>query len=237
VEPELNEFGQPVGTPVPGWTPRPQPPRTAMTGRFCTVEPLDPERHAAQLFAAFAEDDGRMWTYLPRGPFASADDYRQWAESAARLDDPLTHAIIDNASGEAVGTAAYMRIEPSVGVIEVGSITSSSRLQRRPAASEAMYLMMRRVFDELGYRRYEWKCHSLNMPSRAAALRLGFQYEGLFRQATITRGRNRDTMWFSVIDRDWPALRTAFERWLDPANFDAAGQQRRSLASLRSPIA
>ena len=157
-----------------------------------------------------------------------------WAEGAARLDDPLTHAIIDNATGAAVGTAAYMRIDRHSGVIEVGSITYSPRLQRRPAGTEAMYLMMRRVFDELGYRRYEWKCNSLNMPSRAAALRLGFQYEGMFRQATIARGRNRDTTWFSVIDREWPALRVAFERWLDPANFDAAGQQRRSLASFRS---
>ena len=237
MQPELNEFGQPVGAPVPGWTARPMPPRTAMAGRFCTVEPLDPERHATQLFAAFAEDDGRMWTYLPRGPFASAADYREWAEGAARLNDPLTHAIMDHATGEAVGTAAFMRIEPAVGVIEVGSITYSPRLQRRPAGTEAMYLMMRRVFDELGYRRYEWKCNSLNMPSRAAALRLGFQYEGLFRQATITRGRNRDTTWFSVIDSEWPALRSAFERWLDPANFDAAGRQRQSLASFRSPAA
>jgi len=234
MEPELNEFGQPVGTSVPGWTPRSPPPRTAMMGRFCTVEPLAPQRHAASLFAAFAEDDGRMWTYLPRGPFASAGEYREWAESAALLDDPLTHAIIDNATGQAVGTAAYMRIDAASGVIEVGSITYSPRLQRRPAGTEAMYLMMRRVFDELGYRRYEWKCDSLNAPSRAAAQRLGFRYEGLFRQATLTRGRNRDTAWFSVIDSEWPALRGAFERWLDPANFDAAGQQRRSLASFRS---
>jgi RimJ/RimL family protein N-acetyltransferase len=233
MEPELNEFGQPVGSPVPGWTKRPIPPRTAMTGRFCTVAPLDPVRHAAPLFAAFAEDDGRMWTYLPRGPFASAADYREWAEGAARLDDPLTHAIVDNASGQAVGTAAYMRIDAAFGVIEVGSITFSPRLQRQPAGTEAMYLMMRRVFDELGYRRYEWKCNSLNAPSRAAALRYGFQYEGLFRQVQITRGHNRDTTWFSVIDSEWPGLRAAFEGWLDPTNFDAAGQQRRSLASFR----
>jgi RimJ/RimL family protein N-acetyltransferase len=235
--PDLNEFGQPVGEPVPDWTKRPAPPRTPLSGRFCTVEPLDPQRHAPPLFAAFAEDDGRMWTYLPRGPFASLAEYRQWAEGAARLDDPLTHAIIDNATGQAVGTAAYMRIDAAFGVIEVGSITYSPRLQRRPAGTEAMYLMMRRVFDELGYRRYEWKCNSLNVPSRAAALRLGFRYEGLFRQATITRGRNRDTAWFSVIDRDWPALRTAFEGWLDPANFDRDGRQRHSLASLRPPAA
>jgi len=230
-----NLLGQPVGAPVAGWSPRPRPPRTAIAGRFCTVEPLDPERHAAQLFAAYAEDrEGRMWTYLPRGPYASPDEYRSFAETACQNDDPLVHTILDNNSGEAVGTASYMRIEPSVGVIEIGSITYSPRLQRRPAATEAMYLMMRRVFDELGYRRYEWKCDSLNQPSRAAAARLGFRYEGLFRQASITRGGNRDTTWFSVIDSEWPALRTAFERWLDPANFATDGTQRHSLASLRS---
>ncbi len=230
-----NALGQPVGTPLPGWSPRPRPPRTAMAGRFCTVAPLDPERDAAQLFAAYADDrDGRMWTYLPRGPYASLDEYRAWADAACRADDPLVHSIIDNTSGEAVGTAAYMRIEPEVGVIEIGSITWSPRLQRRPAGTEAMYLMMRRVFDELAYRRYEWKCNSLNMPSREAAVRLGFRYEGLFRQATITRGHNRDTAWFSIIDSEWPALRTAFERWLDPANFAADGTQRRGLASFRT---
>jgi RimJ/RimL family protein N-acetyltransferase len=205
-----------------------------MVGRFCTVEPLDPERHAAQLFLAYAEDaPGRMWTYLPRGPYASLEEYREWARAACRDDDPLVHAIIDNATGEAVGTAALMRIEPEAGIIEIGSITYSPRLQRRPAGTEAMYLIMRRVFDELGYRRYEWKCNALNAPSRAAALRYGFQYEGLFRQATITRGRNRDTTWFSIIDSEWPAVRSAFEGWLDPENFDAEGRQRHSLASLR----
>jgi RimJ/RimL family protein N-acetyltransferase len=228
---ERNEFGQPVGPPVPGWTSRPAPPRTAMTGRFCTVEPLDPERHAAALFAAFAEDDGRMWTYLPRGPFATADEYRDWAEGAARLDDPLTHAIIDNATGQAVGTAAYMRIDAAFGVIEIGSITYSPLLQRRPAGTEAMYLMMRRVFDELGYRRYEWKCDALNAPSRAAAQRLGLRYEGMFRQATVYKARNRDTCWFSILDSEWPALKTRFEAWLAPDNFDAEGRQRQRLQS------
>lgn len=234
MEEHHNQFGQPVGAPLPGWSPRKLPPRTAMTGGFCTVEPLDPARHAAQLFDAFADDtEGRMWTYLPRGPYASINEYRDWAEAASRADDPLVHTIVDRATGEAVGTAALMRIEPEAGVIEVGSITYSPRLQRRPAGTEAMYLLMRRVFDELGYRRYEWKCNSLNAPSRAAASRLGFCYEGLFRQATIARGRNRDTSWFSIIDSEWPALRTAFERWLDPANFDARGRQHQSLASLR----
>jgi RimJ/RimL family protein N-acetyltransferase len=210
------------------------PPRTPMIGRFCAVAPLDPDRHAAQLFAAYAEDrEHRMWTYLPREPYPSVEACFVWAKDAASCDDPLTQAIIDNHSGEAVGTAAYMNIEPAVGVIEVGSITYSPRLQRRPAGTEAMYLMMRRVFDELGYRRYEWKCNALNAPSRAAAVRLGFRYEGLFRQAMVVKGRNRDTAWFSVIDSEWPALRAAFERWLDPANFASDGQQLASLSRLR----
>ena len=173
-----------------------------------------------------------MWTYLPRGPYASLDEYRSFAEAACRADDPLVHTILDNATGEAVGTASYMRIEPTVGVIEIGSITYSPRLQRRPAATEAMYLMMRRVFDELGYRRYEWKCNALNAPSRAAAERYGFRFEGIFRQADVVKGRNRDTAWFSITDREWPRIKAAFERWLDPGNFDDAGRQRVSLSAL-----
>jgi RimJ/RimL family protein N-acetyltransferase len=233
-----NELGQPVGAPLPGWSPRSRPPWTPMQGRLCAVEPLDPGRHAAALFAANAEDrDGRMWTYLPWGPFAALADYRAWVEAACRIEDPFYHAIIDGPSGQPVGVAALLRIDPNAGSIEVGGIAYSPRLQRRPAATEAMYLMMRRVFDELGYRRYEWKCNALNAPSRAAALRLGFQYEGLFRQAMVTKGRNRDTAWFSVIDREWPVLREAFERWLDPGNFDGAGRQRESLWRLREAIA
>jgi len=233
-EQRLNEFGQPIGPPLPGWSPRPLPPRTAVEGRFCRVEPLDLERHAAQLFAANSDDrDGRNWTYLPYGPFPSFGPFRDWVEAASRTRDPLRHAIIDLGSGAAVGVASLMRIDPAAGVIEIGGITYSPRLQRKPAATEAMYLLMRRVFDELGYRRYEWKCDSLNAASRAAAERLGFRYEGLFRQATVYKGRSRDSVWFSILDSEWPALRTGFERWLDPANFDAAGRQRASLARLR----
>ena len=206
-----------------------------MPGRFCAVEPLDPERHTADLFAAYAADrEGRLWTYYPYGPFAEPDDYRRWADTACADPSRLFHAIRDAATGKAVGVAAYINAQPTIGSVEVGSLVFSPLLQRRPAATEAMYLMMRRAFDELGYRRYEWKCDSLNAPSRAAAERLGFRYEGLFRQATITRGRNRDTTWFSIVDSEWPALRSAFEGWLDPANFAADGRQRRTLASFRT---
>jgi RimJ/RimL family protein N-acetyltransferase len=231
-----NELGQPIGAALPNWSPRPLPPRAPIEGRYSRVEPLEPARHAADLFAANSDDlEGCNWTYLPYGPFASFGLYREFLEAAARRNDPLVHAIVDGASGRAVGVASLMRIDPAAGVIEVGGINYSPRLQRRPAATEAMYLLMRRVFDELGYRRYEWKCDSLNVPSRSAAQRLGFRYEGLFRQATVYKGRNRDTAWFSILDSEWPGLRSAFEHWLDPANFDSEGRHRATLQSLRAP--
>src|SRR5215469_4813367 len=233
----FNELGQPIGFPLPHWTPRPRPPRSAMEGRYCRVEPVDPARDAADLYAAYKLDkEGRNWTYLPYGPFARFDGYRDWLERASRVDDPLVHCIIEQRSGRAVGVASYMRIDTSAGVIEVGGINYSPLLQRTPAATEAMYLMMRRVFDELGYRRYEWKCDALNAPSRAAAQRLGFQYEGMFRQATVYKERNRDTCWFSILDSEWLDLKAAFERWLAPDNFDAAGRQRQRLSPTGRPI-
>ena len=226
-----NEHGQPIGEPVPGWTARPRPPRLGMAGRWCELVPLDPARHAEALHAAFAADrSGRMWTYMPYGPFAAPADYRRWAEAVAPSEDPLFHVVLDRRSGLAAGVAAYLRIEPAVGVIEVGHIALAPALQRTAAATEAMYLLLRRAFDELGYRRYEWKCDALNAPSRAAALRLGLSFEGIFRQATLYKGRNRDTAWFALIDRDWPERRAALEAWLDPANFDIEGRQVRPLA-------
>ncbi|MGK3996340.1 GNAT family N-acetyltransferase [Sorangium sp. So ce1024] len=228
-----NSLGQPIGHPLPDWTPRPPPPREPLIGRTCRVEPIDPDRHAADLHEADLLDvEGRSWTYLPYGPFATLKDYRAWMEATCLGNDPLFHAIVDAATGRAVGVASYMRIDPKNGVIEVGHIHYSPRLQRTPAATEAMYLMMRRVFDELGYRRYEWKCHALNAASRAAAARLGFRFEGVFRQATVVKGRSRDTAWHAIIDGEWPAAKAAFERWLDPSNFDASGRQRQSLSAL-----
>ncbi|HWB46202.1 MAG TPA: GNAT family protein [Hyphomicrobiaceae bacterium] len=223
----------PVGRPLPDWTARAAPPRTPMQGRFCRLEPLDPARHARALFDANSLDrEGRNWTYLFVGPFADFAAYQAWLEKVAPSNDPLFHTIIDESNGKPVGVATFMRIDPPNGVIEVGNINYSPLLQRKPAATEAMFLMMRRVFDELGYRRYEWKCDSLNAPSRAAALRLGFQFEGIFRQAVVYKGRNRDTAWFSIIDSEWPALKRAYEQWLRPENFDAAGQQKQKLSAL-----
>jgi RimJ/RimL family protein N-acetyltransferase len=223
-----NEMGQPIGPPLAGWTARPRPPRTPITGRLCRVEPVDVERHAADLFAG--NTNPASWTYLFYGPFPDFDAYRKWLVGISALDDPLFYAIVESASGKALGVASYMRIDPSNGVIEVGHLNFSPSLQRTAAATEAMYLMMRRAFDELGYRRYEWKCDSLNAPSRRAAERLGFTYEGEFRQAIVYKGRSRDTSWYSILDSEWPARKSAFERWLAPDNFDASGLQRRRLA-------
>jgi len=231
-----NAFGQRIGHPVPGWRAPAAPPREPLRGRYCTVEPLDAARHTADLFAANRVDrEGRNWTYLPYGPFEAEAAYRAWVEKFAAGNDPLFQAVIDGETGKAVGVASYMRIDLPNGVIEVGGINYSPLLQRKPAGTEAMFLMMQRVF-ELGYRRYEWKCDSLNAPSRAAAQRYGFSYEGLFRQATVYKERNRDTAWYSILDGEWPALQAAFTRWLAPENFDAAGRQRVGLSTFTGPL-
>jgi RimJ/RimL family protein N-acetyltransferase len=232
----LDGSGQPIGFALDTWKPPRRPPREPMAGRFCRVEPLDPDRHAAHLHDANALDtQGRIWTYLPYGPFETLEDYLGWTNDRCRGEDPLFHAIVDSATGKAAGIASYLRIAPAIGSIEVGHINYSPPLQRTPAATEAMYLMMKRAF-ELGYRRYEWKCDALNAKSRAAAQRLGLSFEGVFRQATVYKGRNRDTAWYAAIDREWPALEGAFSRWLHPTNFDERGKQRVRLADLTAPI-
>ena len=231
-----NPLNQLIGFPVPDWTSPPWPPNEPMVGRYCRVERLEPERHAADLFEANSVDQaGRNWTYLAYGPFDTLAEYRQWMAADCSGTDPLFHAIVDQTTGKAAGVASYLRIDPKPGSIEVGHINFSPLLQRKPAATEAMFLMMQRAFD-LGYRRYEWKCDALNAPSRKAALRLGLSYEGIFRQATLYKQRNRDTAWFAAIDQEWPQLREAFTRWLAPENFADSGQQRVSLSTLTAPI-
>ena len=232
----LNNLGQPIGSPLPGWQPPPYPPREPLPGQFCRLEPLDLDRHAEALYAADADDaDGRSWTYLTYGPFVTLATYRDWMRATCLGDDPQFFAIIDTANGRPAGVASYLRISPASGSIEVGHIHYSSSLAMKPAATEAMFLMMQRAF-ELGYRRYEWKCDSLNAASRSAAQRLGLSFEGIFRQATVYKGRNRDTSWYAAVDGEWPKLRAAFETWLAPANFDATGQQRTRLSDLTRPI-
>ena len=226
---------QPVGAPLPDWRPAAPPAAEPLSGCGVRLEPLHPARHADALFAAYrAAADGRDWTYLPVGPFASADAFRAYLDAIARTADPLHYAVVDNASGLALGTLALMRQQPAHGVIEVGCVAFSPALQGTRLATAAQFLLMSYVFDRLGYRRYEWKCDRLNQRSRRAAQRLGFRYEGTFRQAMVYKGRNRDTAWFSIIDAEWPPIRAALLRWLDADNFDAHGRQRARLASLRA---
>jgi RimJ/RimL family protein N-acetyltransferase len=268
MEQPLNELGQPVGELLPDWKPPEWPRREAMRGRFCRLEPIEPARHAAGLFAADSLDAaGASWTYLPYGPFRSFDEYAEWMQVFCLKDDPLFFAIVGEGRGmgseergtggppnraplaaqssnldprssllvpapQPLGVSAYLNINPKAGSIEVGHVHYSPRLQQRPAATETQYLLMRHAF-ELGYRRYEWKAHALNAASRAAALRLGFTFEGVFRQAAVVKGRNRDTAWYSITDAEWPRVRAAFERWLAPENFDAAGKQRVRLGEMR----
>ena len=201
-----------------------------MHGKHCDVIPLTPDLHARDIHQANLLDrENRIWVYLAYGPFDTEEEYRKWMDETCLGDDPQFYAIADKATGKAAGLASYLRIDPNNGVIEVGHINFAPPLQRSIAATEAMYLMMTRVFDDLGYRRYEWKCDALNARSCRAAERLGFTYEGTFRQAMVYNGRNRDSAWYSIIDREWPKLRQKFRAWLDPANFDKAGKQRSRL--------
>jgi RimJ/RimL family protein N-acetyltransferase len=228
---EINAFGQPVGLPVAGGFPRPRPPHVTLTARYGSLVPLR-EAQAEGLFQAFSKDtDGRSWTYMPGEPWKSVAETRAWCRTAQASADPMFWCIEDT-NGAPMGFCSFLRIEPDVGSIEVGNIHFAPGLQRTRLATEVMFVLMRFAFDELGYRRYEWKCDALNAPSRAAARRLGFTFEGVFRQARIVKGRNRDTAWFSVLDSEWPALRDSFDTWLDPANFDDEARQRQSLSAL-----
>ena len=227
---------QPIGFYIGDWTPPNRPPAEPMIGQYCRLERLAPERDGQSLFDAYALDTkGRNWTYLPQGPFENYPDFLNWLSAMAKLDDPFFFTIIDAASQTGVGVASYLRITPPAGSIEVGHIHYSPLLQRKPAATEAMYLMMKQAFA-FGYRRYEWKCDALNSPSRIAAQRLGLSYEGIFRQATVYKQRNRDTAWYAAIDREWPYLKQAFEQWLDPNNFDNDGNQKTRLSMLTAPL-
>jgi len=223
----------PIGPEVPA-QPAPRPERRVLPGRFVRLEPLDPQAHGPSLWQeTHGADSAQRWQYLFEAPFPDEASFREFLTRKAASQDPLFFAIVDQRSGRAVGYETLMRIDPAHRCIEVGSILYGRSLQRTPGATEAQFLLMRHAFDDLGYRRYEWKCNALNAPSRRAALRFGFTFEGVFRKHMIIRGRSRDTAWYSIVDDEWPAIRAAFERWLAPENFDAAGIQRRSLASLR----
>lgn len=222
----LNALGLPIGAELADWTPRLVPPRATLEGQYASVVPFDAESHCSDLHAANQEDsENRIWAYLGYGPFDSEDAYRDFMTVFCATDDPQFYSLVDKESGRVGGIASYLRIDPDMGVIEVGHINYAPPLQRTIAATEAMFLMMKHVFDDLGYRRYEWKCDALNARSCRAAERLGFTYEGTFRQAMVYSGRNRDTAWYSIIDSEWPTLMASFQAWLDPSNFEASGRQ------------
>ena len=220
------------------WMPARIPERATIAGGTVRLEPIDPATHARPLFASShgPETDPDLWLYMAVGPFATQEEFARWLATCAASSDPLYFAVVDERTGRPAGMVSYLRITPAHGVIEIGSIWFSPALQRTRQATEAIFLLARHAFEDLGYRRLEWKCNALNARSRRAAERFGFCYEGLFRQHMVVKGRNRDTAWFAMTDRDWPSARNAFEQWLAPENFDAAGQQRQTLAAIRAVI-
>ncbi len=224
------QISRPVGFAVPDWTAPPRPTGEVLDGQYVRLEPLNAEAHAALLYRAYQGYDW-LWDYFWCGPFHSAAQFHRWVREMEEDSGMEFYAIFSKAERTFTGVAAYLRINPSAGSIEVGSINFAPVMQGTSAATEAMFLMMQWAFDN-GYRRYEWKCDALNGTSRRAAQRLGLSYEGIFRQALVYKGRNRDTAWFAAIDREWPALKAAFEAWLSPNNFDEAGQQRERLSDL-----
>jgi RimJ/RimL family protein N-acetyltransferase len=211
---------------------RGRPQRAVLSGERVRLEPVDRARHGAALLAA-AEGDRHLWDYLPYGPFAGEDAFGEHLDRQAGSDDPLFYAVVEATSGRAAGVVSFLRIEPAHGCIEIGHIWFGAPLQRTAAATETIHLLARHAFEELGYRRLEWKCDAANARSRRAAERFGFTFEGIFRQHMIVKGRNRDTAWYSILDGDWPAVSAGFEAWLAPENFDADGRQRRALGRLR----
>ena len=232
--PEVNEYGQPVGDRI-AWAPRSRPQPVTLSGAYLVVEPLT-AAHASALHAALCGSADRpLWTYRPTEPPPDVAAMAALIEAHLGDADLVTFALVPR-DGTAEGIASFTRIDPANGQVEIAGVLFSRRLQRTRAATEAVHLTMRYAFEDLGYRRFEWKCDSLNEPSRRAARRLGFRYEGRFRHHMVTKSRNRDTDWFSVTDTEWPAVRAAHRAWLDPDNFDAAGRQRNSLSSLTEPL-
>ena len=220
-----------LGSAVPGWSERPAPTGATVEGRFARLEKLDAARHGANLWAAVKDND-HIWDFLAYGPFANEAGFTAWLATRAALTDPLYYTVLEKKTGRALGCLTLMETRPAMGVIEVGHIFYSPALQKTPAATDAIYLAAKIVFDDLGYRRYEWKCNDLNDPSKFAALRFGFTFEGVFRQHLIVKGRNRDTAWYSMLDSEWPVRKAAFERWLSPDNFDASGRQKIALSQM-----
>ena len=228
---KINELGQPIGDALPNFKPGDLPKMERLEGRYVIVECLSKDKHGADLYEVYGPDSpADMWTYLFQNPVQSQEEWSALLDQMLAAQDRFYYAIVDKESGKALGTFALMRINRGSRVIEVGSVTYSPQLKRTRLATEAQYLLARYVFEELEYRHYEWKCDALNQPSRCAAERLGFIYEGTFRQAVVYNGRNRDTDWLAMIDKDWPAVKIRLEKWLSPDNFDENGQQIKALS-------
>ncbi|PHM36628.1 amino acid acetyltransferase [Xenorhabdus mauleonii] len=226
-----NEYGQPIGLAVPHWIPREYPSLNLIVGQYCRLERINSSKHADSLYLSYqmAQDD-RNWTYIPVGPFSERSEFDKYIEDLESSQHSLYYAIIDPLTGNALGTLALMRIDPQNGTIEIGHVVYSPKLKKTRIATEAQFLLMNYALEQLGYRRYEWKCDALNEPSRKAAIRLGFTFEGIFRNAIVYKGRSRDTAWYSITNEDWPVLKRTFEEWLSPSNFDDNGNQLLTLS-------
>lgn len=230
IKEHLNEFGQVIGETMINWKGSTFPCRSSVVGKYCKIVPLHLEHHLEDLFEAFQNDlDSSLWTYMSFGPFKGFGEFKEFLTEKSKSKDPLFYVIENIEDNKVLGLLSMMRIKPEMGVLEIGNITFSRRIQKTVMATEAMFLMMKLVFEDWGYRRYEWKCDALNEPSRVAAIRLGFQFEGIFRQGMIYKNRTRDTAWFSIIDSEWINLKNSFELWLSPENFDENGIQKKSL--------
>jgi len=229
-----DKLGQTLGAIVNNWTGVKMPERINLLGQYCKLEALNIDAHGAALFDVFSQDkEYKNWTYLPYGPFESVESYKLWLKNTSNGSDLIFYVVVNQKNGEVLGIVSYLSINPKHGVIEIGHVHFSSKLQKTPIATEAIFLMIQYVFDEAGYRRCEWKCNALNESSKNAALRFGFSFEGVFRQALVVKGRNRDTAWYSILDSEWPEIRKAFILWLQPENFDKAGKQKVNLKSFR----
>lgn len=230
---QKNQFGQLVGNPVENWVPCHKPGKEILHGSYCILEPIEINEHTDQLFDALAIDNqGESWTYLPYGPFDTLSEFKNWLSKMMLETDTLLYAILDAKTQKTIGISGYLRIDPEHGVIEIGHLHFSTLLKQTPLATEAIYLMLRNVFEKHRYRRCEWKCNDLNEPSRRAAERFGFTFEGIFRQNNVFKNYNRDTAWFSIIDSEWPALKERFKKWLHPNNFDISGKQILKLSKI-----
>lgn len=228
----INEFNQEIGFAIENWSTRELPQRVTFTGKYCELQPLNIEKHASQLYESYESSGNSIWTYVPCGPFASLQDFKDFINKCNSDDKSVFFAVIDKSSGRAVGMISLISVNEQNGSIEVGYVIYSGHLKKTPIATEAQYLLMKYAFDELKYRRYEWRCDSLNKPSSNAAKRLGFTVEGTFRQAMVYKGRSRDTTYLSIIDSEWKTCQEAFEKWLSPDNL-VNGVQKRSLNDIR----